>query len=102
VRKRVYEKLRTLLVERKGTLFEVNNEVTEAVDSLFRYPLTEYSKQALVRSLKDRQSDDLLSLVVTLHNEGRLVIESIAAIEDIQIVCSLGFRKSSVGENAND
>jgi hypothetical protein len=102
VRKRVYEKLRTLLVERKGTLFEVNKEVTEAVDSLFRYPLTEYSKQALARSLKDRQSNDLLSLVVTLHNEGRLVIESIAAIEDIQIVCSLGFRKSSVGENAND
>lgn len=101
VRKRVYEKLRTLLVERAGTLFEVNKEVTEAVDSLFRYPLTEYSKQALARSLKDRQADDLLSLVVTLHNEGRLVIESVTAVEDIQIVCSLGFIKSSVDESSH-
>jgi len=102
VRKRVYEKLRTLLAEREGTLFEVTQEVTEAVDNLFRYPLSEYGKQALARSLKDRQSDDLLALVVTLHNEGRLVIESTTATEDIQIVCSLGFVKSNGRGNGND
>jgi superfamily II DNA or RNA helicase len=93
VRKRVYEKVRSLLAQREGTLFEVSNEVSEAVDNLFKYPLSEYSKQALSKSLRDRQPEDLLSLVITLHNEGRLVIENNNLTEDIQIVCSLGLRK---------
>lgn len=101
VRRRVYEKLRILLAEREGTLFEVTKEVTEAVDSLFKYPLSEYGKQALARSLKDRQSDDLLALVVTLYNEGRLVIESTSAVEDVQIVCSLGFERKDRGNNVD-
>jgi hypothetical protein len=91
VRKRVYEKLRIVLARNDGTLFEASHDVKEAIDRLFKYPLSEYAKQALSRALKDRQEDDLLALVVTLHNEGRLVIEASNNSEDIQIVCSLGY-----------
>jgi hypothetical protein len=92
VRKRVYERVRNFVTDTKGQLFSLDSEVDEAVDALYRSPLTEQAKQALSRALRSRQSEDLAALVVQLHAEGRLSIDTSAEPDDIHIVCSMGFK----------
>jgi SNF2 family DNA or RNA helicase len=91
VRRRVYERLRTLISDNTGQLFSPDQESNDAVDALYRSPLTEYSKQVLARAMRDRKSEDILALVVSLHNEGRLTIDSISDDDEVRIVCSMGF-----------
>ena len=91
VRKRVYERLRTLISDSIGQLFSPDQQSSDAVDALYRSPLTEYSKQVLARAMRDRSSEDILALVVSLHIEGRLTIDSVSAEDEIRIVCSMGF-----------
>jgi superfamily II DNA or RNA helicase len=91
VRRRVYERLRTLISDNTGQLFSPDQESNDAVDALYRSPLTEYSKQVLARAMRDRSSEDILALVVSLHNEGRLTIDSISDDDEVRIVCSMGF-----------
>jgi SNF2 family DNA or RNA helicase len=91
VRKRVYERLRALISDSIGQLFSPDQQSSDAVDALYRSPLTEYSKQVLARAMRDRSSEDILALVVSLHIEGRLTIDSVSAEDEIRIVCSMGF-----------
>jgi hypothetical protein len=91
VRRRTYERLRNHLTEQTGQLFAPDVEVREAVDALYRAPLTEQAKQTLARALRERAPDDLIALVVTLHEEGRLTIDTSAEPDDVHIVCSMGF-----------
>jgi hypothetical protein len=93
VRRRVYERLRALIADSTGQLFSPDEIANEAIDALYRSPLTEHSKQALARAMRDRSSEDILALVVSLHDEGRLTIESVADDDEVRIVCSMGFRK---------
>ena len=98
VRRRVYERLRALIADSTGQLFSPDEIANEAIDALFRSPLTEHSKQALARAMRDRSSEDILALVVSLHDEGRLTIESVADDDEVRIVCSMGFRKGGSTE----
>lgn len=97
VRKRVYERVRNFVTDTTGQLFTLDADVDEAVDALYRSPLTEQAKQALSRALRDRQPSDLLALVVQLHVEGRLSIDTTAEPDDIRIVCSMGFKEGGPG-----
>ena len=94
VRRRVYERLRTLLSDNTGQLFSPDLQANDAVDALFRSPLTEHSKQTLAKAMRDRTSEDILALVVSLHNEGRLTVDSVADDDEVRIVCSMGFKNS--------
>jgi superfamily II DNA or RNA helicase/HKD family nuclease len=98
VRRRVYERLRALLSESTGQLFSPDQQANDAVDALFRSPLTEHSKQILAKAMRDRTSEDILALVVSLHNEGRLTVDSVADDDEIRIVCSMGFSISEVAK----
>lgn len=93
VRKRVYERARNFVTDTTGQLLSLDTDVEEAVDALYRSPLTEQAKQALSRALRDRKPDDLVALVVQLHAEGRLSVDTTAEPDDIHIVCSMGFQK---------
>ncbi len=91
VRRRVYERVRNFVSEGTGRLFTPGQDVQEAVDALHRAPLTEQAKQAIARALRERTPEDLLALVVQLHNEARLTIDPATEPDDIHIVCSMGF-----------
>jgi superfamily II DNA or RNA helicase len=93
VRRRVYERLRTLISDSNAHLFSPDEESHEAVDALYRSPLTEHSKQALARAMRDRSPEDVLALVMSLHSEGRLTIDPVSDEDEVRIVCSMGFRK---------
>ena len=98
VRRRVYERLRTLLSDNTGQLFSPDQQANDAIDALFRSPLTEHSKQTLAKAMRDRTSEDILALVVSLHNEGRLTVDSVADDDEVRIVCSMGFSSSQVSK----
>jgi hypothetical protein len=91
VRRRVYERVRNYIGAATSQLFAPEMEVEEAVDSLYRAPLTEQAKQSLARALRDRTPQDLVSLVVTLNEEGRLTVDIGSEPDDVHIVCSMGF-----------
>ena len=91
VRRRVYERVRNFLGEATGRLFSPDLEVEEAVDALYRAPLTEQAKQSLARSLRERTPEDVLALVVNLHDEGRLTVDTSTQPDDVHVVCSMGF-----------
>jgi superfamily II DNA or RNA helicase len=93
VRRRVYERLRALLSDNSGQLLSPDQQANDAVDALFRCPLTEHSKQTLAKAMRDRTSEDILALVVSLHNEGRLTVDSVIDDDEVRIVCSMGFSK---------
>jgi superfamily II DNA or RNA helicase len=91
VRRRVYERIRSFLAEASGQLFSPEENVQEAVDALYRSPLTEQAKQSLARAMRERTPEDVLLLVVQLHEESRLTIDVSSEPDDIHIVCSMGF-----------
>lgn len=90
VRRRVYERVRAF-IEAEGQLFSPDETVQEAVDALYRTPLTEHAKQSLVRALRERTPQDVAALVVQLHELGELTIDTSTDVDDIHIVCSMGF-----------
>jgi len=90
-RKRIYERIKQHLEEHPPQLFDPKDHVNEAVDALFRSPLTEHAKQAISRPMRGQRTEDVLALLVSLHSEDRLVINSEADEDDVRIVCSMGF-----------
>lgn len=94
VRRRVYERIRNHLAHSTGQLFTPEEKVEEAVDVLYRSPLTEQAKQALARAIRQRTPEDLIALVVTLHEEGSLTVDTSKDPDEVQIVCSMGFAPS--------
>lgn len=97
VRRRVYERVRNHITAQEGSLFSADTAVEEAVDALYRAPLTEQAKQALARALRERTPEDLAALAVQLHEEGRLTIDTTDEPDDIFIVCSMGFSDAGEG-----
>ena len=92
-RKRIYDRVKNHLNEHPPQLFGPDVQVNEAVDALFRSPLTEYAKQALTRAMRGQRTEDVLALVVSLHSENRLVINTETDDDDVRIVCSMGFAR---------
>jgi hypothetical protein len=88
---RVYERLKTYLTHIQGTLF-ATQELTKAVDDIYRYPLQQVAADTLNRQLRTATTDQQLAdLVVALRGEGRLCrIEEEVETQEPQIICSLG------------
>lgn len=83
VRKRVWAKLNGSFVTNQG-------DVAEALETLFRRPLTRDAEQRFITALRVRSDvEDLAELLVLLHRDKRLVVDSSGA-DPIHIVCSMG------------
>ena len=97
-RKRIFERVKSHLDQLPNQLFGPSAEVNEAVDALFRAPLTEQAKQALTRAMRERSTEDLIALLVVLHAENRLSIDTQSSDDQLHIVCSMGFVKRAQGK----
>ena len=88
---RAYERLKTYLTHIQGTLF-ATQELTKAIDDIYRYPLQQVAVDTLNRQLRAGTTDQQLAdLVVALRGEGRLCrIEEEVETQEPQIICSLG------------
>jgi len=83
VRKRVWAKLNGSFVTNQG-------DVAEALEALFRRPLTRDAEQRFITALRVRPDvEDLAELLVLLHRDKRLVVDS-SGSDPIHIVCSMG------------
>jgi hypothetical protein len=69
-------------------------EVKKAIDLIYRSPLRQQAVDVLNRQLKSGIGDDTLAeLVLTLRDEGRLVVsEEQQDVREPRIICSLGLR----------
>jgi len=90
-RKRIYERIKEYLKDHPPQLFGPHTHVNEAVEALFKSPLTEHAKQTISRAMRSQRPEDVLALLVTLHSDNRLVINSEGDEDDVRIVCSMGF-----------
>lgn len=87
VRKRVWNRL-------NGNFASANLEVAEAMEALFRRPLTRDAERRLKNAFSTRPSDDdIADLIVLLHRDNRLVIPDSAGSDPIRIVCTMGVAK---------
>jgi len=88
---RVYERLKIYLTHIQGTLF-ATQELTKAIDEIYRYPLQQVAADTLNRQLRTGTTDQQLAdLVTALRGEGRLCrIEEEVETQEPQIICSLG------------
>jgi Helicase conserved C-terminal domain/PLD-like domain/SNF2-related domain len=95
---RTYERLKRHAQDVQGTIFE-SQELLNAVDEIYRYPLRQVAIDTLNRQLKSGISDSALAeLVVALREEGRLcLIHEEEREEEPQIICSLGLVESKGG-----
>lgn len=92
---RTYERLKKYLAAQQGTIFQdahLTKEVTKTLDLIYQNPLRPVAVDILNRQLKSGISDDILAeLVVTLREEGRLVVtEETTTAGEPRIICSLG------------
>lgn len=88
-----YERLKKYATHLQTTLFSYQAEpILKALDEIFRYPLQEAARDTLNRQLRSNITDDhLATLVVSLHEEGRLcLVQETAEIDEPQIICSMG------------
>ncbi len=88
---RTYERLKRYATEIKGTLFD-REELTKAIDEIYRYPLRQSAIDTLNRQLKSGISDETLAeLVCALRAEDRLcVINEEEPEAEPRIICSMG------------
>jgi superfamily II DNA or RNA helicase len=87
IRKRVWGRL-------NGNFVSLNPDVGEALDALFRRPLTRDAERRLKSALATRANDDdLADLVALLYRDNRLVIPATTGSDPIRIVCTMGVIK---------
>ncbi len=88
---RTYERLKRYAIEVKGTLFD-REELTKAIDEIYRYPVRQSAIDTLNRQLRSGISDETLAeLVCALRAEDRLcVINEEEPEADPRIICSMG------------
>jgi len=88
---KTYERLKSYVQEKKGTLF-VTEELLKGIDEIYRYPLRQSAIDTLNRQLRSSISNEKLAeLVVALRRDDRLCIVSEETEKrEPQIICSLG------------
>jgi superfamily II DNA or RNA helicase len=98
IKHRVFTRLEELSKDNENTLFSSDN-LKKSLDDIYKYPLREYAREALGRQLKfGIEDDDLASLVVSLHEEGKLCIINEEKFEynEPQVICSLGLSNQNL------
>ncbi|MDW8243537.1 MAG: helicase-related protein [Thermogemmata sp.] len=95
---RTYERLKRYAEEIKGTIFE-SQELTRAIDDIYRYPLRPTAVDTLNRQLRSGISDqDLAQLVIALRAEDRLcLVHEDERTQEPRIICSLGLASNTGG-----
>lgn len=94
IKYRLYTRLEEYIKQYDGMLF-VMDDLKATLDELYRYPLREWAKDTLNRSLRTGISDtDLAKLVLSLREEDKLCIirEDELPYRQPQIICSLGLK----------
>ena len=96
---RTYERLKRYAAEIKGTLFD-REELTKAIDEIYRYPLRQSAIDTLNRQLKSGINDEILAeLVCALRAEDRLcIINEEEQESEPRIICSMGLFPLSGGK----
>ena len=95
IRHRVYSKLKLYLERQKGTLF-YPEDLKQAVEQIYRYPLKETARDRLGRQLRTHITDDeLAGMVKNLYNAGDLcALPKAGEPVEPHIICSLGLVKN--------
>ena len=92
-RYRTYERLKRYYddLKKHEPLF-ASDELTKAIDAIYKYPLRSSATDTLNRQLRSDISDDELArLVILLRNEDRLsLIHEEEETHEPRIICSLG------------
>ena len=94
IKYRLYTRLEDYAKQYDDTLF-IMDDLKATLDELYRYPLREWAKDTLNRSLRTGISDtDLAKLVLSLREEDKLCIirEDELPYRQPQIICSLGLK----------
>ncbi|OGH59063.1 MAG: NgoFVII family restriction endonuclease [Candidatus Lindowbacteria bacterium RIFCSPLOWO2_12_FULL_62_27] len=88
---RTYDRLKHYAEQIKGTLFS-SDQLSKAVEDIYRYPLRQTAVDALNRQLRAGISNEQLAeMVVDLREEGRLcVVEESEHVQEPQLICSMG------------
>ncbi len=88
---RVYERLKTYLTHVQGMIF-ATQDLTKAIDQIYRYPLQQAAADALNRQLRIGAADhQLADFVVSLWQQDRLCrVEEEVEAQEPEIICSLG------------
>ena len=88
---RTYDRLKHYATSVKGTLFETD-ELSKAIDEIYRYPLRQSAIDILNRQLRTGISDErLVNLVLSLRDDDRLcIVNEEAQAQEPGILCSLG------------
>lgn len=91
---RTYARLKDHAVQAIGSLFGTN-ELTKAIDQLYRFPLQQSASDTINRQLKvGIPNQQLAELVVSLWAQDRLCnVEEVPELQEPQIICSLGLAK---------
>ena len=94
-RYRSYMRLDAYVNRNEGTIF-VTEELKRAIEDIYNYPLREYARETISRQLKTGiTDDDLVDLVVSLREDGKLSImsEEEQTYKEPHIICSMGLIK---------
>jgi len=96
-RYRVYDRLKRYYDELKEhePLLATREDLTKAIDDIYKYPLRSSATDILNRQLRAGISDeDLAELVISLRNDDRLSLrEDEAERQEPRIICSIGLFK---------
>ncbi|MCB0162038.1 MAG: hypothetical protein KDD83_28070, partial [Caldilineaceae bacterium] len=79
----------------EGTLFSehhINVVARDALEQIYRYPLTEQARDSLNRQLRTGVRDEeLTELVINLFEDDKLcIVHDRAGDDEARIICSLG------------
>jgi len=102
-RYRTYERLKHHYEDlKKHEPLFAGEELTKAIDDIYRYPLRSTATDVLNRQLRSGVSDeDLANLVIALRNEDRLSLrQEEAERQEPRIICSMGLFKKETEQKS--
>jgi DNA invertase Pin-like site-specific DNA recombinase len=92
VQRRLYEAIRYYVDGVVGQ-FADTPELRRLMDAVHNRPLRESAKTRVSKALRERAPDDLVAMLISMHQNDDLLVDlSEQAEDELRIVCSLGIR----------